>query len=120
MYRVWCKNKNEWEKNVLLSPNGLLFEYFNNRLVMLSDKTHILQLSTQIVDANNQTIYDGDLLMSKDFKKPIEVWYDNGNWLAGFKNEEERCDDYLWRTLTQFSDCVIIGNVHEGVKMNDM
>lgn len=120
MYRVWCKNKNEWEQNVLLASNGMLFEYFNNRLITLSDKTHILQLSTQVADINNTVIYDGDLLMSSRLTKPIQVWYEEGNWLAGFKDINERCEDYLWRTLLQFPDCVIVGNIFEGVTINDM
>lgn len=121
MYRVWCKNNKEWEKNVLLTHSGNLLEISNNVPRFLNSYSHIIQFKTGMKDSKGKDIFDGDLLSSPDLSMPIEVWYDNnGSWLAGIKEGDNRCDDYLWRTLGQFKDCIIIGNIFEGVIGNDL
>lgn len=121
MYRVWCKNNNKWEKDVLLSPRDTMYEMTDRGPRVLNPFTHILQFNSHVKDSKGKYIFDGDLLYSPELSRPIEVWYDNnGSWLAGIKEGDNRCDDYLWRTLGQFKDCIIIGNIFEGVIGNDL
>ena len=62
-YRVWCKNKNEWEKDeVCLSSNGYLWQRYGNGLVPLSPETHIIQFCTGLEDKNGVLIFEGDIV----------------------------------------------------------
>lgn len=121
MYRIWCKNNNNWETNVFVSPTGDMVEIKNNMMLPLSPKNHILQLKSKFKDSNGKYIFEGDLINASTLSMPIEVWYDDGgSWVAGIKEGEDSCDDYLWRTLHQFPDCKVVGNIFEGVIENDM
>jgi len=55
-YRVWCKNKNEWEKDpVVLLPSGELYDLKNH--MALRPDTHIVEHSTGLLSAKS---YRGD------------------------------------------------------------
>ena len=60
-YKVWCKNKKEWERNnVALLPNGDLYD-LDNKITVLR-KTHDVLFNTGLEDTNNKGIYQEDIV----------------------------------------------------------
>ena len=74
-FKVWCKNKLEWEKHpVLMGKHGQLYHQGPmNLLIPLNPETHIPVFYTGLHDHNNVEIYDGDVvqLIASTGKKVI-------------------------------------------------
>lgn len=122
-FRVWCKNRNEWEKDaVALLPNGSLKELRTHR--PLSNESHIVLFATGLHDKNGKEIYEGDILKSFDPSgeedRTFAVDYDKsaGGYvfeaLAGF-------DDFDVTTIPWAKDMgfefEIIGNIYENPEL---
>ena len=88
-FRVWCKNKKEWEKNdVALLQNGSLFDLDNK--VFLKKENHVLLFSINHVDCEDNELYQGDILLLSS----MESWK-NGDGeigIVGWYDEEIRWD----------------------------
>jgi len=62
-FRVWCKEKNEWEKDsVVLFPDGRLGHWLGNRFISLRQENHILVFFTGLFDKNGKEIWEGDIV----------------------------------------------------------
>ncbi len=64
-YRLWHKNKNEWEKdNSWIGMNGCLMTLHHGCPYPLSSETHILQRSTGKNDISGKEVFEGDIIES--------------------------------------------------------
>jgi len=117
-YRVWCKDKNEWEKNeCMLSPNGILIEVRYDYLMELKKDTHIVEQFTGLCDKNGVEIYEGDIITWSWRKKPQLVsWNKERMGFDPIADEEAflaYCEDENEKETENIEEFKVIGNIHE-------
>ena len=73
-YRLWCKNKNEWERdNSWIGVNGCLMTLHHGYPCPLNGDTHILQRSTGRRDISGRGVLEGDFIESHQGTQVVEV-----------------------------------------------
>ncbi|RGU91718.1 hypothetical protein DWW31_14015 [Clostridium sp. AF15-17LB] len=73
-YRLWCKNKNEWEwDNSWIGINGCLMTLQHGCPYPLNCDTHILQRSTGRYDISGREVFEGDFIESHQGEKILDV-----------------------------------------------
>lgn len=116
-YRVWCKNKNEWEKDeIALFPNGYLYD-LRHRLVMRPEN-HIVCKCSGLPDKNDKLIFEGDIIKLEDRIVKV-VWFSPQ---ACFDIEVIKIiGDYRFNktgwNISDMSRWEIIGNIHENPEL---
>jgi len=118
LFRVWCENKKEWEKDeVLISSNGN-FVLMQNGIPIIKNtipKHHIVEFCTGLKDKNGKLVFEGDICKFSDyiigdFRQPesIEI----------IKFEE---NGYNEKLLVNYYDkpnwVEVIGNIHENPEL---
>jgi uncharacterized phage protein (TIGR01671 family) len=123
-FRVWCKDKNEWEKDlIMLTPNGGILHKDHNGFTMpCKPETHIVQLFTGLLDKNGKEIFEGDVVNGrcrKDsqggiavFRNALVKWDDN---YGGF--EIDSAVNAISDNLGECRELEIIGNVFENPEL---
>lgn len=111
-FRVWCKNKKEWERNeCFLSEDGDVYQFEKGVLTPMSSKTHTTLLFTGLHDKYGFEIYDGDIVGFDRENKEIGVV----SW-----------DSYMWVVKLSGSRTMyfnnpdayeVIGNVYENSRL---
>jgi len=112
-YRVWCRNKKEWEADpTLISPIGVAFDLNRrqNRLVLLDEKTHIVELSTGIHDKNGVEIFEGDCVRFEVHDGATVVWNCTSACFE-FKAIKYYCETDISQP------CEVVGNIHENTEL---
>ena len=113
-FRVWCNDKNEWEKDIVfLTPEGALFHYGAPgalSLMSLRPGKHTVEFFTGLKDKNGKEIYEGDRLFLEHYDPWIVDWSD-----GGFVVYNESNPDFVEYPLTQSMAEIreVIGNIHE-------
>jgi len=120
-FRVWCRDKNEWESDpVYLDRHGDLI-HGERRFVMGKDN-HVFQLCTGLTDAIGRYVFEGDIVDQGDSYDSIVRFGVGGSeeW-TGFYLEEldpdKRFDSPLthgifsWTTVPD--EWKIIGNIFD-------
>lgn len=114
-FRLWCKNKNDWESNDwAILPDGSLVEIKSNGVIPISNKTHRLMQYTGLKDKNGKEIYEGDIVRTKrESKIKGYVTMYQGCWCI--------CHYYTYYKLFySFADAEpieVIGNIYENPEL---
>ena len=113
-YRLWCKDKNEWEKDSwVILPNGnLMWVEYGNLVGGVYMKNHVLVRSTEFKDIDGKEIYEGDIIrywdnfderyklaIIKFNKGSFIMTNDRINWDIGVTNKDD--------------EIRIVGNIYE-------
>lgn len=129
-FRLWCKNKNEWESNDwAILPNGSLAEIRNNRLIPISNKTHILIKYIGLRDKNGKEIYEGDIVKRERYTsydeycnveelKGVITMYDYA-WCVNqkYNNKPYVTPLFIENEFGDLSKIEVIGNIYENPEL---
>ena len=128
-FRVWCKNRNEWERDrVFIDSNG--YQYHTEGLMHVKPENHIIMQFTGLLDKNGKEIYEGDILLEKNCRVWREYTKDDGTKWSKMTNktedrlyqvfyDEKTCQfttnrGWLW-TLSNLTE--VIGNIYENPEL---
>ena len=109
-FRVFCKNKNEYEKDVcFLAENGELFTLHNNVLKPLLKETHTVEMSTGLRDKNGVEIYENDVVVNRELEVASIQWASKD---LAFYFCSITSDEFIGFDEINVEEIEIIGNIH--------
>lgn len=136
-FRVWCKNKNQWESDdIFVNPFGTIFHIDRNkRMIQVSKNTHILEQYTGLKDPAKREVFKNDIL--KITNPPTQIqkieligvvemqWYQwqvnikKINRWGGFLVSSPPISEYFipFHTLVAGKEFKRIGNIHQHLEL---
>jgi hypothetical protein len=122
-HRVWCKTKNEWERDTTIVNNdGTLFFFDRGRIQNVNMDNHILEYSINVEDKNDKEVYEGDIIKAWSYLEEEyitgEVKIGNrGAWMIkpiGSEGFKLPINTSFFRgiSIVPDSDIEIVGNIH--------
>lgn len=121
-YKLWCKDKNEWEKDSwVILPNGnIAWIEYGNIVGCANPKNHILVRSTGLKDITSRQIFEGDIVefIHSGEKHMSQIYYKE---LEGF-HFKFIYDDYEYELSISdlnipYRKTKIIGNIYENPEL---
>ena len=120
MFKIWCKNKKEWETDLvaMLPDGGLIHFDKTSKFITLKPWTHIVIFWTGFKDVNGIKAFDKDLIEYDMFyigdnKKEggigIIKWCE-GEWIVEKQDGNFICG--IWDVMTNYGG-TIIGSSYE-------
>lgn len=119
-YRVWCKNRNEWEKDdeVCLLQDGSLLQFRDhNILVPLLNKTHVVEFYLGLEDKNGIEYCMGDIVKDRAGRLGKVVYSTSDGLfkcafgLTGINYDQGPGMWSVWQNQE------IVGNIHENPEL---
>ena len=111
-FRVWCKEHSEWESNpTFIADNGALFCGLARSAIPLKDNTHVVMQYTGLKDKNGTEIYEGDIVVFKNWKPKSVVFQTNGVQTFVFDGTD------LWLSSYDSEHYKVIGNIYQNPEL---
>lgn len=112
-FRVWCKNRKEWERDVCyIQQDGLLYQRSkgSERLIPILPKNHVVMQSTGLKDKNGVEIFEGDIF-AEGFGRYVVTWEAKGaRWALKYIHDFE---DAFHLGIRNSKEMTLIGNIYE-------
>ena len=117
-FRAWDRFKQRWSNYKIndgtvyfMDKNtGVWYGSYNKRY-----KDFNLMQCTGLKDKNNKEIYEGDILLDRNNKKPYKVIFKNGSFRAEFEGDFEEYSFDLIDVVAQ--GCEVVGNIYENAEL---
>jgi uncharacterized phage protein (TIGR01671 family) len=121
-FRVWCKNKNEWEGHeMFLSVNGDLLVMLSFGLKHANHDKHIVMLCTGLKDCNQILSYEKDIVSYSLFGECYfgVIVFKNGCFgiidIEQYKYYDTKYD--IEHCLSSVDEFKIIGNIYQNPEL---
>ena len=117
-FRAWDRFKQRWSNYKInddtvyfMDKNtGVWYGSYNKRY-----KDFNLMQYTELKDMRGKEIYEGDILLDGNNKKPYKVIFENGSFRAEFEGDFEEYSFDLIDVVAQ--GCEVVGNIYENPEL---
>lgn len=121
-FKLWCKNKNEWEKDLWwIGCDGNLYTVLRGQLRDIKKENHIPCQFTGLLDKNGKEIYEGDIVKTF-WGKPedrTEIIFETVFQAGCFTGKEIETNGFYYMEWPSeyFLGCEVVGNLYENPEL---